>query len=169
MVHHKNPTIEEVSAGLRDLYVISQRALDRIMRMHGASFARTKLLLFVNQAEWVRGIDVVDAFGLAPRTVTEAIDGLERDGLVRRDPDPMDRRTKRISITDAGRLVIQNSEPARKAFVDDVFGILEPEETAMFGRVLDKLRARVRALDERWDAPSGRNIGPGEGDQPSKA
>ncbi len=168
MVHHKNPTTEDVAAGLRDLYVVSQRALDRIMRLHGASFARTKLLMFIDQADWVRGIDVVESFGLAPRTVTEAIDGLERDGLVRRDPDPLDRRTKRISITAAGRLVIRNSEPARKAFIDEVFGILEPGETAMFGKALDKLRARVREIDQRSASPSTER-GIDEADQPSKA
>ena len=50
---------EDLAAGLRDLYIASQRALDRIMRTHGASFARTKLLLFVDRAEWVRAIDLV--------------------------------------------------------------------------------------------------------------
>ncbi len=147
--------IEDVAADLRDLYVGSQRALNRIMRMHGASYARTKLLMFVDQAEWVRGIDVAETFGVAPRTVTEAIDGLERDGLVRRDPDPVDRRTKRISITPAGRLVIRNSEPARQAFVTEVFGILDPAEMALLRQVLDKLRARVREVDRRSAAQPG--------------
>lgn len=158
---------EDLAAGLRDLYIASQRALDRIMRTHGASFARTKLLLFVDRAEWVRAIDLAEAFSYAPRTVTEAIDGLERDGLVRRDPDPVDRRTKRISITEAGRAVLRTSEPARKQFVAEVFGVLDAGESEAFGRVLEKLLAQVHAMTgEQADGQAGGGL-IGEGVQPS--
>jgi DNA-binding MarR family transcriptional regulator len=140
--------LENLAYKLRDFYVASQREIDRIMRDRGASFARTKLLMFIGAAEWVRSTDLAEAFGHAPRTVTEAIDGLERDGLILRAPDPADRRMKRISITEQGRLAIKASEPARKKFVADVFGILEPAEIASFSAILEKLTDRLKLIDQ---------------------
>ncbi|MFN3434510.1 MAG: MarR family winged helix-turn-helix transcriptional regulator, partial [Sphingomonas sp.] len=80
--------------------------MNRRMAEQGASLARTKLLLFLDRRGPARAADIADFFDNAPRTVTEAIDGLERDGLVIRSPDAHDRRVKQVSITDRGRRVI---------------------------------------------------------------
>jgi DNA-binding MarR family transcriptional regulator len=40
--------------------------------------------------------------GLEPSTMTGLIDRMERDGLVKRDPDPNDRRANRIHLTQKG-------------------------------------------------------------------
>lgn len=134
---------ERVADALRDLYLRSHRVIDRTMAARGASLARTKLLLLIAREGSLRSADVATYFGHAPRTVTEAIDGLERDGLVRRDPDPADRRAKRISLTDAGAAVVRHTEGARRTFVEQVFGVLSPGEcqtiVALIGRVNDRL------------------------------
>jgi DNA-binding MarR family transcriptional regulator len=39
---------------------------------------------------------------VTPRTMTDIIDVLERDGLVKRVPDPTDRRSVQAVITEAG-------------------------------------------------------------------
>lgn len=119
------------------------------MAAHGMSLARTKLLMLVEKDGPVRSTDIASALGQAPRTVTEAIDALERDGLVRRDPDPEDRRAKRISITPAGQAAFAASRPIRDQFLLDLFGALEDSEREELIRVIDKLSARIEELDKR--------------------
>jgi DNA-binding MarR family transcriptional regulator len=46
--------------------------------------------------------DIQRAFGLRASTLTNALDRLERRGLLRRDPHPGDRRTFLLSLTPAG-------------------------------------------------------------------
>ena len=46
--------------------------------------------------------ELAGALNLVPRTVTGLIDNLERDGLVRRVPDPSDRRSVRAQLTRSG-------------------------------------------------------------------
>ncbi len=116
------------------------------MSAHGASFSRTKLLLLIARQGPVRSIDLASYFGYAPRTVTEAVDGLERDGLVRRDPDPDDRRVQRISLTETGLVAVESAEAARREFVDGVFGVLEPEERAQMVRLIGRLNNRLAEL-----------------------
>ena len=81
-----------------------------------------------------------------PRTVTEAIDGLERDGLVRRDPDPADRRAKRISLTAAGQAAVEAAESSRVRYIENVFGVLSAGECEEIVRVVGKLNDRLAEL-----------------------
>ena len=55
-----------------------------------------------------------------PTSVTNAIDRLERDGLVRRMPQAGDRRTVLAEITDEGRRVVAK---AADALADIEFGL----------------------------------------------
>jgi len=45
---------------------------------------------------------LAEGMDVTPRTMTDIIDVLERDGLVKRVPDPTDRRSVQAVITEAG-------------------------------------------------------------------
>lgn len=137
---------DRAAGALRDFYQRSHRLIDRIMTAQGASFARTKILSEIARAGTLRSIDLAVSFGYAPRTVTEAIDGLERDGLVRRDPDSEDRRAKRISLTPTGEAAVKAAEGSRLKYLETVFGVLSIEECDEIVRVIGKLNARLSDL-----------------------
>ncbi|MEH3159552.1 MAG: MarR family transcriptional regulator [Sphingomonas taxi] len=137
---------EALAADLFRLFLRMQRLMNRRMADQGASLARAKLLLFLQKRGPARAADIADFFDQAPRTVTEAIDGLERDGLVVRTPDAHDRRVKQVSITDEGRRVTSETEPLRQEMIGDVFGALTAEERAQLGAMFAKMQA---ALDRQ--------------------
>ncbi len=141
-----DPDRERASEALRDFYLRSHRLIDRIMTAQGASFARSRVLMYIARRGPLRSIDLASSFGYAPRTVTEAIDGLERDGLVRRDPDPDDRRAKRISLTPAGEAAAVSAEASRVRYIENVFGALSPGECADLVELVSKLNERLSAL-----------------------
>ena len=143
------PCSETLASNLFGLLLRMQRLINRRMAEQGASLARTKLLLFLDRRGPARAADIADFFDNAPRTVTEAIDGLERDGLVIRSPDAHDRRVKQVSITDRGRRVIAETEPLRRELIDGVFGVLDTGEQAQLGAILDKLLPALDAEELR--------------------
>lgn len=132
-----------------------RRLLDKRMMRQGASLARTKLLMYLDVEGPARSADIADFFTLSPRTVTEAIDGLERAGMVRRDPDPDDRRAKRISITPAGREAIAATEPIRLDLIGRIFGALDEDERRQLAALLDKLTAALALEEARTEQQSG--------------
>ncbi|MDB5699499.1 MAG: MarR family transcriptional regulator [Alphaproteobacteria bacterium] len=140
------PDRDSLSTEYARVFFRMHRLIDRRMAANGASFARTKLLIFVDRHGPVRAADIAESLALAPRTVTEAIDRLEQSGLVRREPDTKDRRVKWISITDPGRQAIAETEPLRRRFVDQIFGALSEAERAALRSTLTKLAG---ALDEQ--------------------
>lgn len=131
------------------------RLLDRRMAAEGASLARTKMLLFIANHAPARAADIAECFSLAPRTVTQAIDTMERDQLVRRVPDPNDRRAKRLDITESGLQVIRQTEPLRRDLVEQAFGTLTEEETRQLDHILAKLDDAITTRLEDHAPPSG--------------
>jgi DNA-binding MarR family transcriptional regulator len=133
-----------LAADLFGLMLRMQRLLNRRMADQGASLARTKLLLFLDKRGAARAADIAEFFDNAPRTVTEAIDGLERDGLVQRTPDARDRRVKQVSITEEGRRVIGETEPLRQELIESIFGVLSDDERKSLGAMMGRM---IKALD----------------------
>lgn len=133
---------------LRDFYLRTQRMMDRLSAAHGTSFARLRLMMHIASEGSARFVDLVEAFGFAPRTITDAIDALEANGLVQRRPDAVDRRVKRISLTPAGEAVLEAIEPVRQQFSDQLFGALGDQEREQLTTLLGRLNQRLLKLEE---------------------
>jgi DNA-binding MarR family transcriptional regulator len=82
-------------------------------------------------------------FGLAPRTVTELVDSLERDGLVERRPDPTDRRANVVHLTPTGRDVQQAAWAVRSELLEQVFGTFSDDEKLYLNDVLERVRKQI--------------------------
>lgn len=128
---------------LRDLHLRMHRLFNDRMRERGASLAQLKMLMVIERGGSMRSTDICELLGQAPRTVTEAIDGLEREGLAVRRPDPNDRRAKRISLTEAGEAMIREVEPHKDAFIAQFFEVLDDEQQSALLRTLEVLNDRL--------------------------
>jgi DNA-binding MarR family transcriptional regulator len=61
-----------------------------------------KTLFQLEPGEPVAMRDLADHFGCDASYVTELVDGLEEQGMARREPHPTDRRVKTVVLTDRG-------------------------------------------------------------------
>ena len=83
--------------------------------------------------------DLADALRIAPRSVTDVVDALERKGYVVREPDPHDRRASVVVVTDAGRQVRAAVHEARRRSVGDQMGALTATQRAALADALTTL------------------------------
>ncbi|HTG37301.1 MarR family winged helix-turn-helix transcriptional regulator [Sphingomonas sp.] len=138
---------DDLTRLLAGTYMRMHRRVDAAMAEQGASLARTKMLLLIEkQGGEAKAADLAGWLGQAPRTVTEALDGLERDRLIERTPDAADRRVKRLRITDEGRRAIAATEPLRHRLTLEIFAPLDPAECDVLGATLEKLIAGMDSL-----------------------
>ncbi|PYE28486.1 DNA-binding MarR family transcriptional regulator [Rhizobium sp. PP-F2F-G38] len=142
-------TTFDVSDKLFELYHRVHRLINQSMTEEGVSLARSKFLFFLNKLGPCRSTDIACALNFAPRTVTEAIDGLERDKLVARQPDPEDRRAKIVSITDVGRIALEAAEHPRKQLIEEIFSALDDEQLDQLHEIVSKLVRRTDEIRER--------------------
>ena len=82
-----------------------------------------------------------DSLRIVPRSGTEVVDALEERGLVRRSPDPADRRATLVTLTDAGRDLAAGLGAARRAEAAALFGTLTASDRESLTRILTTLRA----------------------------
>ncbi|MBN8849222.1 MULTISPECIES: MarR family transcriptional regulator [unclassified Sphingomonas] len=138
---------DQLMKGLAGAYLHIHRRLNRALAQEGTSLARTKMLMFVQAQEGAaRAADIAELFDLAPRTVTDALDGMERDGLIVRTADPGDRRVKRVAITPTGARAVAAGEPLRKRLLTEQFAGLSEDERAQLAALLGRL---VETLQEK--------------------
>jgi DNA-binding MarR family transcriptional regulator len=115
-------------------------AVDGALRPHGLTFARYEALVLLTFSRTGRlPMRVMgDRLQLHPTSVTNIVDRLQGDGLVRRTPHPTDRRATLVEITESGSVLL---EAATKSVTAIDFGMsgLTPEQeielTELLGRV----------------------------------
>jgi DNA-binding MarR family transcriptional regulator len=93
---------------------------------------------------------------VTPAVITGVVDRLEKRELVRREPDPSDRRRLRLALTESGHAA---SEVVERALVDDLAAQLataSPARIAELERSLGLLHETFAALEKRASiAPQG--------------
>ena len=80
-------------------------------------------------------------------TMTGLIDTLEKDGLVTRVPDPVDRRTVHVRLTDQGRSVLEEILPDYFTCVARLLRPLNQTERKQLVKLLQKVQAGVERGD----------------------
>lgn len=75
----------------------------------------------------------------SPANLTLVVDNLERDGHVRRERDPQDRRYVRVTLTPAGQSFIADLFPIIAADITREFSRLSPAEQTTLGHLCHKL------------------------------
>jgi DNA-binding MarR family transcriptional regulator len=73
------------------------------------------------------------------------LDGLVRDGLVRRDPDPGDRRCVRVSLTGEGRRALARKRRGVEAARARIADSLSPDERRQAAVLLRRLAQVIEA------------------------
>ncbi len=86
---------------------------------------------------------------------TQMIDSLVRAGLVERAEAEEDRRKKLVSLTAAGKNLVEQSMAARHQWIEDLGNSLNPEERALTGQVFQKMIQAALELETRGDEERG--------------
>jgi DNA-binding MarR family transcriptional regulator len=115
------------------------RWLQNRMRSKGISFARLKLLITLKHSGPTIMNELSEHLMVTPRNVTALVDGLEKEGLVRRTPHPTDRRATRIELTEAGELSCIRPQAELEKEALTLFDQLSIKDQANLIRLLTRL------------------------------
>lgn len=88
--------------------------------------------------------EVADQVSLSMAAAGRAVDGLVRGGLLSRREDPIDRRIKRIGLTDAGKRAIEQIGAARRHSVERFVDALNKTERAALAAAVATLGELTR-------------------------
>lgn len=92
----------------------------------------------------VRLKDLADRLHIVPRSATEVVDQLQEKDLLKRTPDPSDRRATLITLTEAGTALRERIRSVRRREADEYFSELTPQDRSELQRILGLLAADGR-------------------------
>lgn len=98
--------------------------------------------------------DLAARLRIAPRSATEVVDSLQDEGLLRRTPDPADRRATLVELTDAGRATLDAVAAAQDGISSEIFGRLDHDERVELRRLLDRAIPETQRVPRRRPARS---------------
>jgi DNA-binding MarR family transcriptional regulator len=104
-------------------------------------------LIWVIGDRSVRAGTVAQHLKLSAGAVTELVEGLVREGLVRRDTDPDDRRAVVLALTAEGRRIRERYEMAASSALAQVLGRLTPPQRRRVRAAFADLNAAFGAAD----------------------
>ncbi|NYF57472.1 MarR family winged helix-turn-helix transcriptional regulator [Micromonospora purpureochromogenes] len=96
------------------------------------------LLLWLRRSGSIRLTDLAVRLGIGKGTLSRQIHGLEGLGLVRRDPDPDDRRAALISLTEEGTRRFDAARAARLGQIRKTMESWPRRDVAEFARLLHR-------------------------------
>ncbi len=102
------------------------------------SFTQIKALLAMDLDDDGRSVKALaDSMKMSLPAMSRAIDGLYERGLVDRREDPLDRRMKRLRLTEAGRAITGSLNEARLVGVQELLSSLSDEEAHALNHALE--------------------------------
>jgi DNA-binding MarR family transcriptional regulator len=115
------------------------RRFDEALRPFSLTNGQFSLLMSLNRPTPPPMGPVANFLAMDRTTLTAALKPLERRGLVRVSPDPSDRRSRVLILTEEGRQVLANALPVWKSTHDAIY-------QSAPGVNPDHLRKELRAL-----------------------
>jgi DNA-binding MarR family transcriptional regulator len=121
------------------------RLVDDAMSANGLSLARAKVLTQLDENGPMNQASIATCLGLAPRSITDTVDSLERDELAARQSDPNDRRAWIVAITPAGRKTLTTAMAAKTKAMGQIFDSLDDRQRADLAALLRTIHTAVTA------------------------
>lgn len=135
--------------GAQLLPVLAQlvRMLRQMDTPDGLSAAATAVLARLARDGGQRLTDLARGERASQPGMTQLVGRLERDGLVRRIPDPYDGRGVQVELTDAGRTALALGEARYSAALDVLLDRLAPPDRAAIADALPALTRLAEAAE----------------------
>ncbi len=119
-----------------------------------------RVLVLLNSRGPMNLTTVAQHLDVNPSNASRTCDRLATDGRISRQPDPDDRRSAVLQLTDEGNRLLAGIMTARRRLIDSVIVRMNPADQRVLAQGLEAFTATVAAMppDESIGLPDGRLI-----------
>jgi DNA-binding MarR family transcriptional regulator len=126
----------------------SMQSFIRYARQSGLSMSQINTLFHIHRASGSGVTDLGEHLGISNAAVSQLLERLVQQGLIRRDEDPADRRAKKLTLTEKGAQTLQEGIHARQGWLQDLSATLSAAEKEQVAAALKILIAKTRQMDD---------------------
>nr|WP_216629566.1 MarR family transcriptional regulator [Brevibacterium renqingii] len=124
----------------------SNRLSNEHLHRFGLTVAQFEALAHIRNFQPITQSDLADGLTVSGGGISRMLARLEREGLIRREQEW---KTKHISLTEAGREIIERAYPAQVAQQSTMFDALDEDEKWQLHTLMKKLYDSSRARRAR--------------------
>jgi DNA-binding MarR family transcriptional regulator len=136
-----------VANRLRPALLKLARELRRESHALGVTGGQVSLLFQIQKNRRIGVRDLAALERMSPAAMSGYVDRLERAGLVRKTPDPNDRRRQGLTVTDEGDRVLRSVKSRRTAWLAARLEHLDPDELAALDAAVEPLMALIEGVE----------------------
>jgi MarR family transcriptional regulator, transcriptional regulator for hemolysin len=134
---------------IRDVSRLSAKNFGRHARELEVTVAQCKVLAYLQRHEGISQTRLAELTETDPMTLVRTLDRMQQDGWIERRADPEDRRAHRLYLLDAARPVLQRIWKIADQSRAEALGALNLAEREQLVSLLQRVHARLSALDAR--------------------
>jgi DNA-binding MarR family transcriptional regulator len=136
-------TPTKLAEALIEIRSVMRRRVDAALAAKGLSLAKFKILSVLDENGPCQPSLLAATLNQVARSITDAIDVLERDGLVARTPHPTDRRARLLSITVKGSSLVRATQGPKSDAIEAVFSVLSRSQQWQLLDLLNQVKAAL--------------------------
>jgi DNA-binding MarR family transcriptional regulator len=144
--------VDAVLTASRTLIAVATQSLGAAAE--DTTIAQYRALVVLASRGPQRMTDLAAALAVTPSTAGRMCDRLVRKGLIRRHRARSDRRAVQVSVTAAGREVVDQATARRRALIAGILGKLPARQQSAVASALAAFAAAAGEIpDSQWPAP----------------
>jgi len=134
---------------IHDVSRLRRTVFDQRMKPRGITRSQWWVLTNLSRHEGVAltQVELARLLDVGKVTVGGLIDRLEENGLVVRTPDPMDRRSKRVSVSQKGQELVQEMQSIAIEINEAIMAGITPEQHRVLVEALSIMKSNLLAMD----------------------
>jgi DNA-binding MarR family transcriptional regulator len=140
------PTRTDSAQIAADLRVVLGRLIRRLRAEHSFSLSQGAVLGRLDREGAQSVSDLAQSERVRPQSMAQTVGDLETDGLVKRRPDPADRRRALVELTEEGRITLTADRLRREGWLAGAIEHeLSPDEQALLTEAVELMRRLAEA------------------------
>lgn len=128
---------------LGDTSRLFRKAFDGHARAKGITGLQWRLMAYLTRNQGIHQSGLADLLEVEPITLSRMVDRLAEAGMVERRPDPQDRRTNRLYLTDKADPVIAELRASGEVVIAQAMQGIDADEQVVLARLVARMRANL--------------------------
>lgn len=129
----------------------------QFMQKHDLSFTHLNSLLFIHRAGCTNIHCLAEHLGVTKAAVSQMVDRLVEAGLISREEDPIDRRSKLICLSKDGESLVQKAFLTRRKWVPELASSLTEVQEQQACQIFEIMNEKLREIQEGLNPEISRN------------
>jgi MarR family transcriptional regulator for hemolysin len=122
-----------------------QTAFDSLLRQRGLTLARARALVQISRNPGINQSELAKILAIESPTMVRLLDGMEKQGLIRRGASAGDRRAKQLSLTEAARSEVEQIEALSRVVGAFMLRGVDEADLVIALRVLGRVVENIEA------------------------